>query len=87
MSCDGYEGLLQGLCKRPQMTGKTNAKMCIWAGKTVSSLPTVKVHEPAEKDGHIFTSGSDKHWSTFECMKEAYWYIHSCKFDFKLSLH
>lgn len=43
---------------------------CIWAGKTAASLPTARARESAEADGHIFTSGGEKHWSTFACMKE-----------------
>jgi hypothetical protein len=43
---------------------------CIWAGKTANSLPNPHARAKAEADGHIFTSGGDKHWSTFECMQE-----------------
>jgi hypothetical protein len=42
----------------------------IWARKTAALLPTACVCALAEAEGHIFTSGGDRHWSTFACMKE-----------------
>lgn len=43
---------------------------CIWAGKTAASLPTAQARRVAESEGHIFTSGGERHWSTFLCMQE-----------------
>jgi hypothetical protein len=52
----------------------------IWTGKTAASLPTAHARAAAEREGHIFTSGGDRHWSTFACMKEVSY--HNIKMDY-----
>lgn len=42
----------------------------IWSGKTSASLPAANLRVEAEKDGNIWSSGGDNHWSNLSCMKE-----------------
>jgi hypothetical protein len=51
-------------------SGEMLPVQCIWSGKTAQSLPAARVRAEAEREGHIFTSGGDRHWSTFACMQE-----------------
>ncbi|KAG8965486.1 hypothetical protein FRC00_001650 [Tulasnella sp. 408] len=46
--------------------------MSIWAGSTKKSLPSEKVRREAERDGHQWVSGGEKHWSTLATMKAPY---------------
>jgi hypothetical protein len=56
-------------------SGEVLPVQSIWAGKTAQSLPAARVRAEAEREGHIFTTGGDRHWSTFACMKEVSYFF------------
>lgn len=43
----------------------------IWSGKTAKSLPEARLRAGAEKQGHRWVPGGERHWSTLETMKKA----------------
>lgn len=52
---------------------RRDASCSVYLGrKTAQSLPAARVRANTKRDGHIFTSGGDQHWSTFACMQEVH---------------